>query len=139
MRRFAPQAQADLDEAVGWLLDHDSAAAAAERLLTAVLDAAERLAVRPLLGRRRPDLLPDPFRFWSIPRHSLLLVYTSGSDGLTILRVLSTERDLGPLLADLADLSDQPDPTSGRQGSIRRLEPPDLRQASRGLRCLSRR
>ena len=111
MRRFAPQAQADLDEAVGWLLDHGSAAAAAERLLAAVLEAAERLTARPLLGRRRPDLLPDPFRFWSIPRHSLVLVYTSGPDGPTILRVLSTNRDLGPLLADFADLPDEHGPT----------------------------
>lgn len=102
MRRFAPQTQADLDEAVGWLLDHGSAAGAAERLLVSVLDAAERLAERPLLGRRRLDMLPDPFRFWSLPQHALVLVYRTDPDGATILRVLSTNRDLGPLLDDLA-------------------------------------
>ena len=101
MRHFAPQAQADLDDVVGWLLDHGSAAGAAERLLAAVLEAADRLAERPLLGRRRPDLLPDPFRLWSIPRHSLLLVYVADPAAPVILRVLSTSRDLGPILADL--------------------------------------
>ena len=108
MRHFAPKAQADLDELVGWLLDHGSAAVVAERLLTSVLEAADRLAARPLLGRRRPDLLPDPFRFWSIPRHSLLLVYVADPAAPTILRVLSTDRDLGPILADMMTSPDSP-------------------------------
>ncbi len=103
MRHFAPQAQADLDDAVGWLLDHGAAAGAAERLLAAVLEAAEVLAKRPQLGRRRPDLLPDPFRFWSIPREGLLLVYVAAAEAASILRVVSTDRDLGPLLAGIAE------------------------------------
>ena len=102
MRNFAPQAQIDLDEAVGWLLDRGSAAKAAERLLTDVLDAVAFLEQRPQIGRRRPDLLPDPFRFWSIPRHSLILVYDPSTDPVSVLRVLSTDRDLATLLADLA-------------------------------------
>jgi len=101
-RNFAPQAAADLDDAVGWLLDNAAAPATAERLLSAVLDAGERLALRPQLGRRRPDLLPDPFRFWSLPRFGLLLVYDPTTSPALILRVLHTARDLGPLLADLA-------------------------------------
>jgi len=100
-RNFSRQAAADLDDIVGWKLDHGDAAAAAERLLTAVLATGERLAERPLLGRRRPDLLPEPYRFWSIPRHRLLLVYDPTTDPATILRVLSTDQDLAPLLADL--------------------------------------
>jgi plasmid stabilization system protein ParE len=100
VRNFAPQAQADLDEAVGWLLDQGFAAAAAEKLLNAVLDAAAMLAKRPGLGRHRPDLLPEPFRFWSIPRHDLILVYDPDAEAPTILRVLSTNQDLGPLIED---------------------------------------
>ncbi len=103
MRHFAPQAQADLDDAVGWLLDHGAAAGAAERLLTAVQEAAELLAKRPQLGRRRPDLLPDPFRFWSIPRQGLLLVYVASTSAPRIVRIVSTERELGPLLAGIAE------------------------------------
>ncbi len=101
MRNFAPQAQADLDHEVGWLLDHGSSARAAEALLAAVLDAADLLAKRPQLGRVRLDLLPETFRFWSIPKHSLLLVYDPAGRAPTILRVLSTDRDLGPTLAEL--------------------------------------
>lgn len=74
-RNFSRQAAADLDHIVGWMLDHGRQAPAAERLLTTVLPAGERLAERRRLGRRRSDLLPEPYRFWSIPRHRLLLVY----------------------------------------------------------------
>ena len=85
------------------MLDHGGAPGAAEQLLTAVLAAAERLAERPTLGRRRPALLPEPFRFWSLPRWKLLLVYDPATNPATILRVLNTAQDLGPLLADLRD------------------------------------
>jgi len=76
----------------------------------AVLDAGERLATRPSLGRRRPELLPDPFRFWSLPRFGLLLVYDPTTSPATILRVLNTAQDLGPLLADLASPPDEGEP-----------------------------
>jgi hypothetical protein len=71
-------------------------------LLSAVLDAGERLALRSQLGRRRLDLLPDPFRFWSLPRFGLLLVYDPTTSPALILRVRHTAQDVGPLLADLA-------------------------------------
>lgn len=103
MRGFAPQAQADLDDAVGWLLDHGAAPRAAERMLASVLEAAAALSRRPQLGRRRPELLPDPFRFWSLPRWELLLVYRPDRAPPTILRVLNTAQDLPPLLAELRD------------------------------------
>ena len=109
-RNFAPQAAADLDHAVGWHLDQVANLRAAERLLMAVLDAGERLAIRPQLGRRRPELLPDPFRFWSLPRFGLLLVYDPTTSPATILRVLNTAQDLGPLLADLAAPPDEREP-----------------------------
>lgn len=108
-QNFSRQAAADLDETVGWLLDQGGAAAAAEQLLTTVLAAGERLVERPLLGRRRPDLLPTPYRFWSIPRWRLLLVYDPTTNPPTILRVLNTAQDLPPLLADLQDPPDAPD------------------------------
>ena len=109
-RNFAPQAAADLDDAIGWLLDRVAAPGAAERLITAVLDAGERLATRPQLGRRSPELLPDPFRFWSVPRFGLLLVYDPTTRPASILRVLSTAQDLGPLLADLAGPPNEREP-----------------------------
>jgi toxin ParE1/3/4 len=108
-RNFSIQAAAELDDAVGWLLDHGVAPAAAERLLSTVLAAAERLAEHPALGRRRPELLPEPFRFWSIPPWKLLLVYDPTTTPATILRVLNTNQDLGPLLADLRAAPDAPE------------------------------
>jgi len=93
---------------VGWLLDRGGAAAA-EQLLTTVLAAGDRLAEHPLLGRRRPDLLPEPYRFWSIPRWRLLMVYDPTTTPATILRVLDTARDLPPLLADLRDPPEAPE------------------------------
>ena len=104
-RNLSPDAADDLDAMIGWMLDRGTSAALAERVLAAVLDAADRLADRPMLGRRRPDLLPDPFRFWSIPRHQLLLVYDPSATPAMVLRVLSTNQDLLPLLAGLRDLS----------------------------------
>lgn len=106
-RNFAPRAAADLDEAVSWLLDHGASAAIAERLLAAVLAAGDRLAGRPMLARRRPDLLPDPFRFWSLPRFGLLLVVDSNTSPATIVRILNTAQDLGPLLADFPGEKDE--------------------------------
>jgi plasmid stabilization system protein ParE len=60
LRNFSRRAAADLDDIVGWILDHGGTAAAAERILMTVLAAGERIAERPLLGRRQPDLLPEP-------------------------------------------------------------------------------
>lgn len=93
-RNFAPQAADDLDQAVSWLLDGSAGAAAAERLLTAVLEAGELVATRPLIGRRRPDLLPDPYRVWSLPRFGYLLIYNPTTTPAWVIRVLSTTRDL---------------------------------------------
>lgn len=105
-RNFSRQAAEDLDDIICWMLDHGGAAAASERLLTTVLAAGEQIAEWPLRGRRRLDLLPDPYRFWSIPRHRLLVVYDPTTNPATILRVLNTARDLPPLLADLRDPPD---------------------------------
>jgi len=93
-RNFAPQAADDLDQAVGWLLDGLAGAGAAERLLTAVLEAGELVATRPFIGRRRPELLPDPYRVWSLPRFGYLLIYNPMTTPVRVIRVLSTARDL---------------------------------------------
>ena len=103
MRHLAPQAQADLDDAVSWLLDSGFAPAKAEGLLTAVMQAASRLIKHPFLGHHRPDLLPEPFRFCSIPRHNLILVYEIRNEKPIILRILSTHRDIDLLLDDLRE------------------------------------
>ena len=96
---FSRQASVDLDEAVSWHLDGGGSAASAGRLLQDVQAAAAKLSDKPLLARRRPDLLPEPYRFWSLPRHRLLLVCDAAEVTPRIVRVLNTSRDLPPLLA----------------------------------------
>ena len=75
--------------------------ALARRFLTVVIEAAARFSQRPLLGHRRTDLLPDPFRFRHITGFPFLLVYNADRPAPVILRVLRMPRDLEPLLADL--------------------------------------
>ena len=77
-------------------------------LRDAVMVAARRLGERPTLGRPQPQLLPLPYRFWSMTRFQLVLVYNAGTIPPRILRMLSTARDLGPLLAEFAGPSDRP-------------------------------
>ena len=108
LQNFSRQASADLDDAVSWLLDRGGSAGRAEKLLRDMQAVGARIAERPLLGRRRLDLLPDPFRFWSLPRHRLLLVYRSNRTPATVLRVLHMARDLAPLLADIRAVEDDP-------------------------------
>lgn len=74
-----------------------------------VLEAAALLARRPQLGRQRTDLLPDPFRFWSLPRHNLLLVYRPDTAPPMVLRVLNTSQDLQQLLAEIPSLERPPE------------------------------
>jgi toxin ParE1/3/4 len=73
----------------------------AHALATEAMRAAEMLATQPTLGRRRPDLLPEPYRFWSLRGFPCLLVYDSAATPPQILRLLHMARDLSPLLTDL--------------------------------------
>lgn len=97
---FAPQALRDLEDAAGWLAE-TGGAALAERLLSAALDAAALLSSRPLMGRQRLGLLPEPYRFWSIASFPYLLVYDASHSPPRVIRMLHTARDLPKLLTDL--------------------------------------
>jgi len=79
--------------------------AKAQALRDAIFLAARRLGERPLLGRREADLLPEPYRFWSLTRFQVVLVYNAGTVPPRILRILilSTARDFGPLLSTIAE------------------------------------
>jgi plasmid stabilization system protein ParE len=75
----------------------------AQALRDAVLAAARHLGERPLLGRRDLDRLPDPYRFWSVTRFQLVLVYHPGTAPPRILRILGSAQDFGPRLAMIAE------------------------------------
>jgi toxin ParE1/3/4 len=98
-RLFAPRALRELREAALWIAKNNESAA--DALLSTTLQAAERLALRPALGRQRPELLPDPYRFWSLRGFPYVLVYNAATTPPRILQVLHTARDLPALLIDL--------------------------------------
>lgn len=71
-------------------------ASAAERVSTALEDAFDRLAERPLIGHRRTDLITRPYRFWSTM--GFLIVYDADVSPIQIIRVLHGRRDATTIL-----------------------------------------
>ena len=98
--QFAPTAIRDVEDAAEWLAD-TAGLEVARNMARATLEAARRIAERPLIGRLRPDLLPAPFRFWPVRRFPFQLVYDAGLTPPPVLRVLHTARDFSRLLMDL--------------------------------------
>ena len=68
---LTPLAEADLVEAAAWIAADDPRAA--ERFLRAARSAFDKLAERPGLGHRRPDLTSRDVRFWPIRRRYLVV------------------------------------------------------------------
>jgi toxin ParE1/3/4 len=101
---FAPAARRDLHESLTWIAKDNEAAA--EAFLQAVLQSARRIVERPMLGRLRLDLLAAPYRLWRVAGFPYLIVYNGARQPPLVLRVLHMARDLGPLLADLAEEPD---------------------------------
>jgi len=95
------RARAELREALRWIAD-DSLEAARD-LNNAVEAATRRIGANPLIGAHRLVLAGERYRFWSVPRHSYILVYDPAPVPPQILRMLHMARDLGPLLTDLRD------------------------------------
>ena len=54
------------------------------------------------MGRAHTDLLPTPYRFWSLTRFQVVLVYDAASEPPCILRLLNTAWDFRPLLEGIA-------------------------------------
>jgi len=69
---------------------------AALKLLDAFYEAMDRLAEHPKIGHYRPDLTPQPVRFWPV-RNRYLIIYKESSP-LEIIRLLSSYRDITNLL-----------------------------------------
>jgi plasmid stabilization system protein ParE len=110
-KNLSPQALRDIDKAVDDIAESAAGPAFAHRFAMAVAQAADRVARHPRLGHRRPELLPGQFRFWAVRGFDYLLVYNADHPDRPILRVVHMARDLGPLLAYLAELpkADQPE------------------------------
>ncbi len=89
---IAPRARADLID-IG---RHIGAAnpAAADRLIQRFGDTFERLSERPLSGRPRADIRPN---LRSVPIDRYVIFYPPMENGVEIVRVLHSARDVAPL------------------------------------------
>lgn len=93
---FVTEAAADdLQRIDDYILLNDGASAA-ERVSSALEEAFDRLAERPLIGHRRTDLITRPYRFWSTM--GFLIVYDADARPIQIIRVLHGRRDLTGIL-----------------------------------------
>ncbi len=52
------------------------------------------LLANPLLGRVRPVLAPEQFRFWPLRGFPYLLVYDASRNSIVIVRFIHQSRDL---------------------------------------------
>ena len=90
--RFLPSARDDLNEI--WEYIAQDNLDAAERLVERIEELCELLATRPQLGRRREELAPG---LRSFPEGSYFIFYQPIPDGIEVVRVLHTSRDIDSL------------------------------------------
>jgi len=90
------EAQRDLRRIFAWIA-LDGGKLRARAVLVRLDRGIERLATRPKLGRLRTDFQNDPYGFTVTP---WLILYRPlpDADGIRILRILDTRRDLAALL-----------------------------------------
>lgn len=77
-----------------WAYIAEDNEAAADRLLYNFDEKFDLLATQPGLGRSRPELLPG---LRSFPASSYVVFYLEDRDGVSIVRVLHSARDLGQI------------------------------------------
>lgn len=92
---IAPAAEQDIIE-IGAYIEKDNPAAA-RKLVAEIYDCFPRLAERPAIGHRRPDLTSLPVRFWTV-RGRYMIVYRGEAAPIEIVRVLSGYRDIAAIL-----------------------------------------
>ena len=95
--RLSGPAKEDLWEVWGYLAEHASLDVA-DRVVSELHEAMEKLAERPQSGHLRTDLAGEALRFWRV--HSYLVVYLPESTPLVVVRVLHGARDVKALLEE---------------------------------------
>lgn len=86
-----PESRLDYEEI--WLFIAPKNPAAAERLLLQFDAKLEKLAHQPLLGRSAEELSPN---LRSFPSGNYLIFYRPAADGIELIRVLHSARDITP-------------------------------------------
>ncbi|MAF09422.1 plasmid stabilization protein [Candidatus Poribacteria bacterium] len=94
---FAPSARADLDDIA--LGVEEDASAAGEETVRRILDACDRLAAFPRIGRLRPVYAPE-LRSFVPPSTRYVIYYYPLDDGVEIVHVLHGRRDAARVLRD---------------------------------------
>lgn len=90
-----PLAALDILDIWDYIADEDITAA--DRWVDQLDSAFGRLATQPLMGRERPELAPD---LRSFPFRRYVIFYVPLPDGIDVVRVLHSARDIdGDLLA----------------------------------------
>ena len=97
--RFTPRARRELRDAAAWIAEDNPSTAVV--LLKTGLKAAILLQANPQLGRVRPELAPEPYRFWPLRGFPYVLVYNAETNPLVIVRVVHQSRDLPEALSEL--------------------------------------
>ena len=89
------QAERDLDEI--WFHIAVDNLGAADALLDAIDQRCRLLARQPMMGRARPELAPD-LRSFPVARY--VIFYCPSAEGIEIVRVLHSARDIGEAFRD---------------------------------------
>lgn len=97
--RLSPAALRDLRDAVRWIAADSPAAARALR--DTVARAAIAIGNHPLIGRERPELAREPYRFVPLTGFPYVIAYHAGRTPPLIVRLLHGARDLPTLLTEL--------------------------------------
>lgn len=95
--RLSGPAKEDLWEIWGYLAEHASLDIA-DRVVSELHEAMEKLVERPKSGHLRTDLAGETLRFWRV--HSYLVVYLPESTPLVVVRVLHGARDVKTMLEE---------------------------------------
>jgi len=90
--RVSPRARADLDDI--WFYIAQDNAAAADKLILAIVSRFPKLALMPELGRQRAELSP---RLRSFPVGRYIIFYRPMDGGIEVVRILHGARDYPPL------------------------------------------
>jgi toxin ParE1/3/4 len=96
---LSPRAHRDLLEAARWIARDNPAAARALR--DAVARAAGLIGAHRHIGRRRPELAPEPYRFMTMTAFPYIIVYNADRTPPMIVRIVHGARDLPEVLRDL--------------------------------------
>ena len=91
---LSPEARNDLHEI--WEFIAVDSIDAADRVISEIEEACNKLSEMPGLGHQRSDLTDKPLRFWTV--RSYLVVYRPERKPLEIVRILSGYRDVTLLL-----------------------------------------